>query len=96
MSQDVHIVLPADGLYVSLPLNRRLTVSIHIPAQSSEDQRVPGIGFRLYANDEAQLAELERSSGDRELDQAAYWPSSMSIPFLDSQPARVSRTSRST
>lgn len=34
-------------------------------------RRGPGIGFRLYANGEAQLIEVERSSGDLSLDRAA-------------------------
>lgn len=42
---------------------------------------MPGIGFRLYANGEAQLIEVERSSGDRELDQAAVLAVVNAHPF---------------
>ncbi len=44
-------------------------------------QRVPGIGFRLYSNGEAQLVEVERSSGDTELDQAALLAVINAHPF---------------
>ena len=44
-------------------------------------QRVSGIGFRLYANGEAQLVEVERSSGDQELDQAALLAVINAHPF---------------
>lgn len=44
-------------------------------------QRMPGIGFRLYANGEAQLIEIERSSGDLELDQAALLAVVNAHPF---------------
>ncbi|MBI4002342.1 MAG: TonB family protein [Nitrospira defluvii] len=44
-------------------------------------QRVPGIGFRLYANGEAQLIEVERSSGDLALDQAALLAVINAHPF---------------
>jgi TonB family protein len=43
--------------------------------------RMPGIGFRLYANGEAQLIEVERSSGDVELDQAAVLAVVNAHPF---------------
>lgn len=43
--------------------------------------RMPGIGFRLYANGEAQLIEVERSSGDLELDQAAVLAVVNAHPF---------------
>ena len=43
--------------------------------------RVPGIGFRLYANGEAQLIEVERSSGDMELNQAAVLAVLNTYPF---------------
>ena len=42
---------------------------------------MPGIGFRLYANGEAQLIEVERSSGDLELDQAAVLAVVNAHPF---------------
>lgn len=45
------------------------------------DQRMPGIGFRLYANGEAQLIEIERSSGDLALDQAALLAVVNAHPF---------------
>ena len=44
-------------------------------------QRVSGIGFRLYANGEAQLIEVERSSGDTVLDQAALLAVVNAHPF---------------
>lgn len=44
-------------------------------------QRMPSIGFRLYANGEAQLIEVERSSGDTELDQAAVLAVINAHPF---------------
>jgi TonB family protein len=44
-------------------------------------QRVSGIGFRLYANGEAQLIEVERSSGDTALDQAALLAVVNAHPF---------------
>lgn len=49
--------------------------------RGSEIGRVPGIGFRLYANGEAQLIEVERSSGDLELDQAAVLAVVNAHPF---------------
>jgi len=42
---------------------------------------MPSIGFRLYANGEAQLIEIERSSGDSELDQAAVLAVVNAHPF---------------
>lgn len=44
-------------------------------------QRGPGIGFRLYANGEAQLIEVERSSGDLTLDRAALLAVVNAHPF---------------
>lgn len=44
-------------------------------------QGVSGIGFRLYANGEAQLIEVERSSGDTALDQAALLAVVNAHPF---------------
>lgn len=44
-------------------------------------RRAPGIGFRLYANGEAQLIEVERSSGDLTLDQAALLAVVNAHPF---------------
>lgn len=44
-------------------------------------RRGPGIGFRLYANGEAQLIEVERSSGDLKLDQAALLAVVNAHPF---------------
>jgi TonB family protein len=46
-----------------------------------EGQRAPGIGFRLYANGEAQLVEVERSSGDKAVDQAALLAVINAHPF---------------
>ncbi|CAE6702979.1 MAG: TonB family protein [Nitrospira sp.] len=57
-------------------------------------QRAPSIGFRLYANGEAQLIEVERSSGDLTLDRAALlavvnahpfppFPPGTTDPFID-------------
>lgn len=44
-------------------------------------RRGPGIGFRLYANGEAQLIEVERSSGDLTLDRAALLAVVNAHPF---------------
>ncbi len=44
-------------------------------------RQMPGIGFRLYANGEAQLIEVERSSGDLDLDQAAVLAVVNAHPF---------------
>lgn len=44
-------------------------------------RRAPGIGFRLYANGEAQLIEVERSSGDLTLDRAALLAVVNAHPF---------------
>ena len=44
-------------------------------------RRMPGIGFRLYANGDAQLIEVERSSGDLALDQAAVLAVVNAHPF---------------
>ncbi|MDR4481364.1 MAG: energy transducer TonB [Nitrospira sp.] len=49
--------------------------------RNGEVGHMPGIGFRLYANGEAQLIEVERSSGDRELDQAAVLAVVNAHPF---------------
>ena len=49
--------------------------------RGGEIGRMPGIGFRLYANGEAQLIEVERSSGDVELDQAAVLAVVNAHPF---------------
>ena len=46
-----------------------------------EGPRVLGIGFRLHANGEAQLIEVERSSGDIPLDQAALLAVINAHPF---------------
>ncbi len=46
-----------------------------------EGQRAPGIGFHLYANGEAQLVEVERSSGDKAVDQAALLAVINAHPF---------------
>lgn len=57
-------------------------------------RRGPGIGFRLYANGEVQLIEVERSSGDLTLDRAALlavvdahpfppFPPGTTDPFID-------------
>jgi TonB family protein len=46
-----------------------------------EARRMPGIGFRLYANGEAQLIEVERSSGDPDLDQSALLAVVNAHPF---------------
>ena len=42
---------------------------------------MPGIGFRLYANGDAQLIEIERSSGNLALDQAALLAVVNAHPF---------------
>lgn len=57
-----------------------------MPAEGStrrnrDIRRMPGIGFRLYANGEAQLIEVERSSGDAGLDQAALLAVVNAHPF---------------
>jgi len=44
-------------------------------------RRMPVIQFRLYANGEAQLIEVERSSGNAELDQAALMTVVNAHPF---------------
>lgn len=49
--------------------------------RNTAGRRMPGIGFRLYANGEAQLIEVERSSGDLELDQAALLAVVNAHPF---------------
>ena len=46
-----------------------------------EVRRMPGIGFRLYANGDAQLIEIERSSGNLALDQAALLAVVNAHPF---------------
>ena len=46
-----------------------------------EVRRMPGIGFRLYANGDAQLIEIERSSGNLALDEAALLAVVNAHPF---------------
>ncbi|MBS0171861.1 MAG: cell envelope integrity protein TolA [Nitrospira sp.] len=48
---------------------------------TTPSRRGPGIGFRLYANGEAQLIEVERSSGDLTLDGAALLAVVNAHPF---------------
>ena len=50
-------------------------------SRARDARRMPAIGFRLYANGEAQLIEVERSSGDQELDQAAVLAVVNAHPF---------------
>ena len=50
-------------------------------SHARDARRMPAIGFRLYANGEAQLIEVERSSGDQELDQAAVLAVVNAHPF---------------
>lgn len=55
--------------------------SVAATRRGKEIERMPGIGFRLYANGEAQLIEIERTSGDVELDQAAVLAVVNAHPF---------------
>lgn len=51
------------------------------PQRERDVGRMPSIGFRLYANGEAQMIEVERSSGDPEVDQAALLAVVNAHPF---------------
>lgn len=51
------------------------------PRLSKDVARMSGIGFRLYANGEAQLIEVERSSGNVAFDQAAVLAVVNAHPF---------------
>ena len=71
-----------DGYWKMLQELIRKRMTDGATAQRSRDVgRIPGIGFRLYANGEAQLIEVERSSGDLELDQAAVLAVVNAHPF---------------
>lgn len=71
-----------DGYWKMLQELIRKRMTDGATAQRSRDVgRIPGIGFRLYANGEAQLIEVERSSGDSELDQAAVLAVVNAHPF---------------
>jgi hypothetical protein len=54
-------------------------------------QRAPGIGFCLYANDDAHLIEVERSSGGKELDQGGSH-GRRQCPTISSIPSRALAT----
>ncbi len=51
------------------------------PGRQKDVRQTPGIGFRLYANGEAQLIEVERSSGDLDVDRAALLAVVNAHPF---------------
>ena len=71
-----------DGYWKQLQglIRQRLRDEV-VPPRRMAVRRMPVIHFRLYANGEAQLIEIERSSGDAELDQAALLSVVNAHPF---------------
>ncbi len=71
-----------DGYWKQLQslIRQRLQESVD-RRDTNPSRRGPGIGFRLYANGEAQLIEVERSSGDLVLDRAALLAVVNAHPF---------------
>jgi TonB family protein len=61
-------------------LHQRLRDEL-VPLRLGPARRMPIIHFRLYANGEAQLIEVERTSGNSELDQAALLSIVKAHPF---------------
>lgn len=61
-------------------LHRQLDLDRPAP-RSSHVRRMPVVHFRLYTNGEAQLIEIERSSGDADVDQAAILAVVNAHPF---------------
>ncbi len=81
-----------DGYWKMLQGLIRQRVQRDTPVRSGNvPGKMPSIGFRLYANGEAQLIEVERSSGDHNLDQATLLAVVNAHPFPPFPPG--SRTS---
>jgi TonB family protein len=72
-----------DGYWklLRLLLHHRLRDEFAAPRPGVVVRRMPGIHFRLYANGEAQLIEVERSSGNAQVDQAALMSVVNAHPF---------------